>query len=109
MRPGSQTAHGIERGYKPFTKGFTAAACNANILVNRDVDDAVEMLGSDYPFLTDPTPESITETFRLAQDSYGGPIWRDALNRMEVMRATVEPTALARQLAEIVNRAAPLH
>ncbi|WP_146681543.1 hypothetical protein [Thioclava sp. F28-4] len=108
VRPESQTAHGVNRGYKPFTKGFTAAACKANILVNRDVDDAVEMLGADYPFLTDPTPESITETFRLAQDSYGGPLWRDALDRMEAMRATVEPAALARQLTEIITRAAPL-
>jgi hypothetical protein len=37
----------------PFTKGFTAAVMGCNILVDRNVPDAVRVLGDDYPFLID--------------------------------------------------------
>jgi len=105
VRPETQTASELTRGYKPFTKGFTAAACEANILVNREVDDAIAFLGEDYPFLVDASPKSIVAAFNLARESYGTPLWSDALERMRAVRSRVEPAALAAQLKEIVKRA----
>src|ERR1043166_3945322 len=53
------------RSFAPFTKGFTAAVCGANIIVNRGVDDAVAFLGADYPFLIDcATQSAIDEGLR---------------------------------------------
>ena len=43
---------------KPFTKGFTAAACRANVLVNRGTEDALEFLGEDYPYLVSALDEA---------------------------------------------------
>ncbi|PWE28770.1 hypothetical protein DDZ14_18780 [Maritimibacter sp. 55A14] len=49
VRPLPMSTSPGARQYKPFTKGFTAAACASNILVNREADDAVALLGDDYP------------------------------------------------------------
>lgn len=38
-------------GFKPFLKGFTAAHCNAAIVVEKNEGDALYYLGSDYPFM----------------------------------------------------------
>ncbi len=96
------------RQFKPFTKGFTAAACAANILVNREADDAVALLGDDYPFLVpaiDPT--SVIEGFNEAKKSHGGAVWREGLDRMRALRELVTPPALAVRMQDIVRAIAP--
>lgn len=40
-------------GFKPFTKGFTAACAGARIILDRNVDDAKYYLGNNYPFYVD--------------------------------------------------------
>lgn len=98
-----------EAGFKPFTKGFTAAACRSNILLQRDVDDAVAYLGADYPyFVEDNTLESVRAGLDFAQDSFGGPDWRHGL---EVMRAVAErssPAHVAGELGAILDEAMAL-
>ncbi|HET7204882.1 MAG TPA: hypothetical protein VFI92_16095 [Steroidobacteraceae bacterium] len=91
---------------RPFTKGFTAAAVGANVIVNRAVDDAVELLGADYPYLVqDLSEEAVLERLAFATESFGGPEWRLAAERMAELRRLVEPVALARQLVQIFSDA----
>ncbi len=96
------------RQYKPFTKGFTAAACGANILVNREADDAVALLGEDYPFLVSASdPADIAAGFDRAKESFGTPLWQEGLARMRRLPELVTPEALAQRLREIVDRVVP--
>ncbi|TMV09010.1 hypothetical protein FGK63_07775 [Ruegeria sediminis] len=91
------------RQAKPFTKGFNAAAVDANVLVNRQVDDAIAYLGEDYPFLIDDASEqSILEGIARARDLYGSPEWRRGLEVMREVRARTAPEEIARQLGEIL-------
>ena len=89
---------------RPFTKGFTAAALAAAVLVNDTADDAEELLGSDYPFLVRGDSETaITEGFEAARQSFGGPDWVRATAAVADLRRHFEPRALARSLAGIVS------
>ncbi len=87
---------------KPFTKGVTAAILGANVLTGRDVPDAVEMLGADYPYLTGPTEREITETFARARYDFGGPDWTNALTTMKAVAELVSPQSLALQVGKLV-------
>lgn len=110
IRPADQTSDDLDRGYKPFTKGFTAAACDAPILVNRDTDDVVALLGEDYPFLVQSASDcDILAAYRRVRECYGGPIWADAVDKMRRLRAIVEPDALADQMRGIVTRLCRKH
>ena len=92
--------------FKPFTKGFTAAACGAHILVNRQADDAEAFLGTDYPFLIeDCTKDSIGGARDLAKSLVGTPKWNDSLSVMEGIRASVEPKKIMTQLEAILTAA----
>jgi hypothetical protein len=105
VRPSPKQA--LRRSYKPFTKGVTAAACYSNVLVNRQVDDAVEFLTPDYPYLVDSNaPAHVEEGFRKAKEEFGGPEWRRGLEIMRALRERLSGPAQARQLAGIVTRAA---
>jgi hypothetical protein len=91
---------------RPFTKGFTAAAVGANVIVDRAVDDAVDLLGADYPYLVQDVSEgSVLERLAYATDSFGGPEWRLAAERMAELRRRVEPAQLARQLVQVFTEA----
>lgn len=103
VRPTKATT-GLERAYKPFTKGANAAACQSNIMINRGADDVTEFLGEDYPYLCrDNDLGHIEEVFRHAQESFGSADWQRGLARMDELRNRTSPTALARQLEEIVD------
>lgn len=94
----------LSRKYKPFTKGFTAAWCGAATLVNRSVDDAATLLGSDYPFMIDtPAEADISEGIRHMEDAIGGPEWSDALDRGMALADRVRPQRLAADLEDIVK------
>ena len=89
---------------KPFTKGFNAAAVNANVLVNRQVHDAIYYLGSDYPFMIDNHSSSaVNEGLQHARDSFGTSEWALGLERMADMAAQVAPEMVAKEFAEIVD------
>ena len=88
----------------PFTKGFTAAVMGSNILVDRNVPDALRVLGGDYPFLIDEvSEEKIMDTLDFARNSYGGKVWREGLSRMEEVRYLVSPESLAMQFKDILR------
>ncbi len=93
-----------QRLVKPFTKGFVAAKVGAPIIVNRETDDAEEMLGSDYPYLVEGLHErSIVEMLLKAEDDFGGMTWHFAKKRMHAIANGVAPHALAAQLDEILK------
>jgi hypothetical protein len=97
----------LQRAYTPFTKGATAAACRSNMLVNRQVDDAIEFLTPDYPYLVESNaPAHVAEGFRKARDEFGGPEWHRGLDIMRSVRERVSGPAQARQFVDIVTRAA---
>lgn len=90
---------------KPFTKGFTAAAFGANVMVTRDTDDAEFYLGRDYPFLVeDHAPATISEAFVRAQGIYDSADWHDARERMRHLRDLSAPAQVARELDVILSR-----
>lgn len=102
-QPFAKRSHGI-LATKPFTKGFNAAAVGANVLVNRQVHDAVHYLGEDYPFmLKDSSPEDFAEGLNHARDAYGTTEWQIGLDRMGDMAARVAPAEVARELRQIVD------
>jgi hypothetical protein len=74
--------------HKPFLKGFTAAHCNANILIQRSETEAVAWLGNDYPYLIDdPVTEShVLEALEQARASYGSQQWAAGLETMAGIR-----------------------
>ena len=85
---------------KPFTKGFTAAACGANVIAHRRTEDVEEFLGSDYPFLVDgDTPDEVLSMIERAKHSYGDADWIRAQSIMQSVKARVSPKALAQQMS----------
>lgn len=97
----------LHRAYKPFTKGVTAAACRSNILVDRDVDDAVEFLTPDYPYIAaSNAARDVEDVYRKARDEFGGPEWKRGLEIMRGVRERLSGKALAEQFVRIVTRAA---
>jgi hypothetical protein len=98
-------ARRVRNSWKPFTKGINAAAAGANVLVSRDVEDAVEMLGPDYPFLIpEPSDAAIVDAVHRVEGALGTPVWGDALDRMEALRARTAPPRLMQDFSEILSR-----
>ncbi len=89
---------------KPFTKGFTAALANRNVICTPEVDDAVRFLGEDYPFLArNSDKESIIEVVDFARASVGSSEWQYGLRSIEAMRNQVSPERVARQLVSAID------
>ena len=103
IRPAEQTDT-IAHVFKPFTKGATAAACQSPIIVNRAAHDAEYFLGDDYPFFVDTLTETtVVETVDKAITSFGGPVWVDALERMEELNNRLHPTRIGRDLETLLE------
>ncbi|MFF1878082.1 hypothetical protein [Leifsonia sp. NPDC058230] len=85
--------------HKPFLKGFTAAHCSSNILIQRSQAEAVLWLGEDYPYLLDgePTPADILTALEHVRDDFGSAEWMRGLDAMRDIR---ERTSAARIGAE---------
>lgn len=89
---------------KPFTKGITAAMCHANVVVSRDVPDAVRLLGEDYPFMAaDNSDGEVMDAFARVKAAFGGPDWRRGLDAMAGLRAEASGAALAGQLRKMAE------
>ncbi|MDD7945087.1 hypothetical protein PUW79_10645 [Microbacterium sp. NE2HP2] len=86
--------------FKPFLKGFTAAACRANILIQRDDAEAALWLPADYPFWIDSAESStaIGEAIERAVDSYGSAAWNYGLDVMGELERTTGRAAISRSL-----------
>jgi hypothetical protein len=89
--------------YKPFLKGFTAAACGANVLIQGDQAEAVRWLGASYPYLVwgPVTQASIVKALDRARRSFGSAEWQRGLETMRSIRSAVSAEAVGRQLAEL--------
>ena len=86
----------------PFTKGFTAAVLNSNIIINKYSVDAVEFLGEDYPYLVEGE-RNILNTIDLANDSFGSKMWYDALDVMHGVANRISPKSIATQIEAILK------
>ena len=82
-------------GFKPFTKGITAARCGAIVLVDRN-PEAVAALGTDYPFyIDDPSLAGIRATVERARSGLGSASWEAARGAMGRLAASVSEDAVA--------------
>lgn len=90
------------RPTKPFTKGFNAATVGANVLVNRQVDDAEYYLGEDYPFfIEDHSQVALTEGIARASREFGSNTWNVARQRMDRIAQRVTAQKVVEDLEEI--------
>lgn len=88
----------------PFTKGATAAACDAVILTDRMTEDAVAQLGEDYPYLLpDSSIETIQEGLAFLEDSFNGPEWHIAKDYMRRLKDRVSHRSIANQLDRAIR------
>ena len=98
-----------ERGsirYKPFLKGFTAAFCNANILVHADDGDALHYLGEDYPYLIkeELCEKVVLRYMQQAKVDFGTGKWRYGLKKMAQLRKICSEQAMAEQFWNMIQR-----
>ncbi|MBS3070740.1 hypothetical protein J4407_00355 [Candidatus Pacearchaeota archaeon] len=71
--------------YKPSTKVATASAIGANIITSRD-SSVVELLGENYPYLTNTDFQSVIKTLDYAKKTFGKKVWKDALKTMKKVK-----------------------
>lgn len=91
--------------FKPFTKGANAAACGANIIVDRDATDAQYFLGGDYPyFVNSDDDEDIIAKITEARYEFGGDNWMMAERRMEGVKLQLSPERISAKLDKIISR-----
>lgn len=89
---------------KPFTKGVNAAVLGAIVMADRAVPDAIDFLGSDYPFLIPSNSEAeVLDGLRHLRESFGGAEWQLAQSRCRDMAERVSPMALAAQITHIMK------
>jgi len=91
---------------KPFTKGFTAAHCGANIIVPQDESDARYYLTCAYPYLlTSNSLEAVEAMIDKARRQFGGPEWRLGLEIMASVKALSSSDHILGELRELFERA----
>lgn len=88
---------------KPFLKGFTAAHCDANILIQASEKEAIKWLGKDYPYLLrgKVTEEKILKLLDHIQKSYGSKEWERGLVIMRGIRAKTSEESIGKQLVKL--------
>ena len=90
---------------KPFTKGFTAALADRNLLCTPQVHDAARFLGDDYPFMTKGnSDQDIVDCVEFARSAIGSAEWEEGLRRVRAMREEVRPDKVAEQLVDAVDK-----
>jgi glycosyltransferase involved in cell wall biosynthesis len=91
--------------HKPFLKGFTAAHCNSNILIQDSQKEALLWLGEDYPYLLngEVTEKKVLDKLDHIKESYGSAEWKRALAVMEEIKQKTSEEAIGRQLQELFN------
>lgn len=88
---------------KPFLKGFTAAHCDANILIQDSEKEAVRWLGKDYPYLMHGkvTEKKILEMLKYAKKSFGSKVWKRGLETMRIIKEKTSEEAIRNQLVKL--------
>jgi len=92
-------------GAKPFLKGFVAAHCGANMLIQKGAGDARYYLGNDYPFLVadDVDELGILEQLRRAKGLFGGREWAYGLEIMEEVKARSSLRKVQEEFAAMIE------
>jgi hypothetical protein len=91
--------------HKPFLKGFTAARCDANIIVDRNDGDARYYLGDDYPYLAASSDEAeVLRMLEVARESYGTDTWRYGLEIMDYVRSVSSDDHVCREVLRSLRR-----
>lgn len=92
------------RGAKPFTKGFTAATCGANVVVSAADEEARHFLDADYPYLAPREDEqAVNDVLDHAARTYGTTTWQRGLEAMQAIRDRIAPARLAGDFAAILR------
>jgi len=88
----------VPAGFKPFTKGFTAAHCACPILTERGEGDAQFYLPEDYPlFLPASTWKDVSDAIKRIRGEFGGKSWRYAVDVMREIRDRSSPDHIANE------------
>ena len=97
----------LRDGYKPFTKGFNAAASNSIVVLHRPKRGSEEalLLGHDYPFYIEQktdlsSPEAVTD-FLYQDDSRR----KHAMDIMRYLKELSSPEAISDQLLQLMAAA----
>lgn len=89
---------------KPFTKGFVASQMGVPVLVSNNVDDALALLGKDYPFtIKDTTEVEILKGLENVCLAFGGREWAEATERVLDLQRLCSRKAIAHQFMEIIS------
>ena len=88
-------------GFKPFTKGFSAARFGAPIIASSDDKESRLMLGADYPYLAPSSSlDDLMSTIDFAENTHLGTQWDQAIDTMKQLRTMSCPVATAKQFIE---------
>ena len=69
---------------KPFTKALLAAKSNAVVFCSKKVDDALELFGTNHPFMTETDdPKEIEDMYKFIKIFMGKLLWHLALKLNE--------------------------
>jgi hypothetical protein len=93
-------------GDKPFLKGFVAAHCGANMLIQNAAGDALYYLGNEYPYLLPrkATRVDIKEKLLFAHDSFLGPEWKFGLEIMEEIRKKSSNQHILAEFSQMIDQ-----
>lgn len=91
--------------FKPFVKGFTAAAVGAPILVSGSDAEAMYWLGDHYPFVVRgaSTERDIVDALHATGAVFGGPEWREAQATMAEVTQRVTDHAIVESLRRALD------
>lgn len=90
---------------KPFTKGFTAAYCHSPVIIDRSEFDAIQLLGSDYPFVVDDISEgTILSKIDEVKKSFGERSWCEAQRRVERLKEVCSPKHVSDQILSLLDQ-----
>lgn len=92
-------------GAKPFLKGFVAAHCGANMLIQKGAGDARYYLGNDYPFLMDDdlSVSEILEQLKRTKDAFGGPEWELGLEMMKHVKSRSSLQSVLQEFSSMID------
>ena len=93
-------------GFKPFLKGFVAARCQANIIIQQDSGDALYCLSRDSPFLLrkDPTEDDILERLGHAHTNFGNAVYNEGLDIMREIKSRSSDTQMKREITSMAQQ-----
>lgn len=101
---GVRNPNDLQGMYKPATKLVTAAALSRTGMVCSKEAANVELLPDDYPYWVGAaTLTSVMHTLQKVSDTFGGPIWDEALEMLRAVKAKTDLTPIAHRYADLLR------